>query len=111
VHTKADQRLQEPSRAQDTLQATASGGTAPTVPHIAGEKARPCPAGRPLTSGRDVAMGDVVHRPSRLASLSAPLNHTPGHPAARRRRTIKLSSETRLLTTNVLSYPRPTNLC
>lgn len=101
VHSKAGPRLQQLSGAQDTEQHPLQ-----QRPHR-GRKgtAHSRPAGRPMTSGRDVAMGDVVHRPSRLASLSAPLNHTPGQPAARRRRTIKPSSETRLLTTNVLPTP------
>lgn len=92
VHSKAGPRLQQPA-------STPAAATSRAKRH------GPLPAGRPMTSGRDVAMGDVVHRPSRLASLSAPLNHTPGQPAARRRRTIKPSSETRLLTTNVLPTP------
>jgi len=71
-----------------------------------GEKARPWPA-----DDKRAQRFDVVHQPSRLASQTAPPDHQSGHPAATPRRTVKLSSETRLLTNNFLPTPRRTNLC
>jgi hypothetical protein len=79
----------------------------PPLQHICvGEKARPWPA-----DDKRAQRFDVVHQPSRLASQTAPPDHQSGHPAATPRRTVKLSSETRLLTNNFLPTPRRTNLC
>lgn len=79
----------------------------PPLQHICvGEKARPWPA-----DDKRAQRFDVVHQPSRLASQTAPPDHQSGHPAATPRRTVKLSSETRLLTNSFLPTPRRTNLC
>jgi len=85
---------------------TCSHADPPLQHTCVGEKARPWPA-----DGKRAQRFDVAHRSSRLASQSAPPDHQSGHPAATPRRTIKLSSETRLLTNNFLPTPRRTNLC
>jgi hypothetical protein len=104
VHTETDQPARRPlgcAVVASTLAARDAMGV--------GDKARPTPA-----DDKRARRFDVVHRPSRpwsLASQTAPPHHQSGHPPTTPRRTIKLSSETRLLTNNSLPTPRRTTLC